>query len=83
MGVDEWGQLEDAGLMKKLLTHRALRPSVGLVAKLGFLAWMLGIVFLAWLMYGPGLGFIERSLGIPLSEWRAFPRQFFYRDYIF
>jgi hypothetical protein len=65
--------------------RRALLPSMGLPARLGFLAWMLGIIFLDWLMYGPGLGFIGRKLGIlQMLEWgREFLRQFFYRDYIF
>ena len=88
MGVDEWDQLEDAGLIKKLLAHRALRSSVGLVVKFGFLAWMLGIMFLYWLRYGPGLRFIGRQLGTPqVLQWgREFLQQlqqFFTARYVF
>jgi hypothetical protein len=82
MYVNESDHLEGAGKMK-YPTHQTMMPSASLAVKSGLLAWMLGIVFLDWLMRCPGLGFIEPSLGIPLSGWRAFLLQFFHRDYIF
>ena len=72
--------------MVKSPDRRALMPSVGLVVKLGFLVWMLGIMFLEWLMYwGLGLGFIGRQLGILQLILRAqeFLRQFFTASHVF
>lgn len=42
--------------------RRELMPSIDLVVKLGFLAWMLGITFLYWLIH-PGSKLVGSSLG--------------------
>ena len=56
--------------------RRPLLPSASLVVRLGFLAWMLGITFLYWLLYnGPLSGRILSHLAI-LRWGRAFLQQF-------
>lgn len=43
------------------------------------LLWMLGITFLWWLLYGPGMSLITEHLGFMawLSVWRVHLLQFF------
>ena len=69
-------------MVMKSPARRALMPSVDLVVKFGFLAWMLGITFLYWLIHGPGSKLVGSHLVI-IRRAREFLLQFFYRDYIF
>jgi len=60
----------------------ARMPSASLVAKIGFLVWMLGMTLLYWLIHGPGSKLVGSRLVI-LHRAREFLLQFFYHDYIF
>lgn len=69
-------------MMTILATHRASRPLPVLLARLGFLTWMLGVTVLYWLLYGAGAGLVGERL--PMLLWaRQFLLQFFTARYVF